>query len=194
MVETVCSASSPPLMRSTTAITPVIEPQKIRCQSGVSVSPCLDASISITSAPESALVTKNTATMTTATKEMMPRTVSAEIKVCTPSDTGKWLIKAKSAFELPSCPRSTSLSSIMPSLAIMSMAELPKVVIQKKVKPAGIKSTPPTKLRMVRPREMRAMNIPTNGDQAIHQPQYAMVQPPSQPSVIFFTSGEAAAS
>jgi len=39
------------------------------------------------------------------------------------------------------------------------------------VKPDGTSSTPIRNSRTVRPREMRAMNIPTNGDQAIHQAQ-----------------------
>ena len=51
------------------------------------------------------------------------------------------------------------------------MAELPKTVIQRKVKAVGTSSTPMMNSRTVRPREIRAMNIPTNGDQAIHQAQ-----------------------
>ncbi|MNU02327.1 hypothetical protein D3C72_2459960 [compost metagenome] len=53
----------------------------------------------------------------------------------------------------------------------MWIAVSPNTVIQNRVKPAGTSSTPQTNSRMVRPREMRAMNSPTNGDQAIHQPQ-----------------------
>ena len=44
-------------------------------------------------------------------------------------------------------------------------------VIQKKVKTVGTSNTPSTNSRTVRPREMRAMNMPTNGDHEIHQPQ-----------------------
>lgn len=51
------------------------------------------------------------------------------------------------------------------------MAVSPNTVIQNSVKPAGTSSTPLTNSRMVRPREMRAMNRPTKGDHAIHQPQ-----------------------
>ncbi len=47
----------------------------------------------------------------------------------------------------------------------------PKTVIQTKVKPAGMKSTAVMNSRTVRPREMRAMNMPTKGDQDIHQAQ-----------------------
>ena len=46
----------------------------------------------------------------------------------------------------------------------------------------GTSSTPTTNWRMVRPREMRAMNMPTKGDQEIHQAQYSTVQPPNHPS------------
>nr|WP_236824784.1 MULTISPECIES: hypothetical protein [unclassified Blastococcus] len=35
----------------------------------------------------------------------------------------------------------------------------------------GTASTPTTNSRMVRPREMRAMNVATNGDQEIHHAQ-----------------------
>ena len=61
----------------------------------------------------------------------------------------------------------------MPPLPASSkwIAELPKTTIQKKMISDGASSTPATKSRMVRPRETRAMNIPTNGDQLIHQPQ-----------------------
>ena len=51
------------------------------------------------------------------------------------------------------------------------MAVLPKTVIHRKVKPAGTSSTFRMNSRTVRPREIRAMNMPTKGDQAIHQAQ-----------------------
>ena len=35
--------------------------------------------------------------------------------------------------------------------------------------------------RILRPRETLAINIPTNGDQEIHQAQYKIVQPPIHP-------------
>ena len=41
----------------------------------------------------------------------------------------------------------------------------------RKVTSVGTASTPATNSRTVRPFEMRAMKIPTNGDQLIHQPQ-----------------------
>ena len=62
------------------------------------------------------------------------------------------------------------------------IAPLPKAVIHSRLKAVGTSSTPMTNSRMVRPREMRAMNMPTKGDQEIHQAQYRMVQPPNQPA------------
>ena len=70
--------------------------------------------------------------------------------------------------------RSASTAADMaPAAPPMSsaMAVLPKTVIQTKVKPAGTSRTPRMNSRTVRPREMRAMNMPTKGDQAIHQAQ-----------------------
>jgi len=37
--------------------------------------------------------------------------------------------------------------------------------------PTGANRTPPTNSRRVRPREIRAINMPTKGDQEIHHPQ-----------------------
>ena len=54
------------------------------------------------------------------------------------------------------------------------------MVIQNKVKPAGIKTAPNKNSLMVRPLEILAKKIPTKGDQETHQPQYKMVQPPTQ--------------
>ncbi len=64
----------------------------------------------------------------------------------------------------------TRPSSLAPPRAC-SRALLPKIDIHAKVKPSGMNSTPKTNSRIVRPREMRAMNRPTKGAQAIHQAQ-----------------------
>src|SRR5690554_6359795 len=58
-----------------------------------------------------------------------------------------------------------------PWLIISSKAELPKNVIHMRVKPEVTSNTPSTNSRMVRPREIRAMNKPTKGAQLSHQPQ-----------------------
>ena len=49
--------------------------------------------------------------------------------------------------------------------------EVPKMANHVKLPRAGTTSTPETNSRMVRPLEMRAMNEPTKGAQAIHHAQ-----------------------
>ena len=51
------------------------------------------------------------------------------------------------------------------------MALPPKMQSQKKARVVGTNITPTMNSRMVRPRLIRAMNIPTKGAQEIHQPQ-----------------------
>ncbi|MNH29349.1 hypothetical protein D3C72_1228300 [compost metagenome] len=62
-------------------------------------------------------------------------------------------------------------SSTAPWLITRSSAVLPKIDSQARVKPSGISNTPLTSWRTVRPLEIRAMNMPTNGPQEIHQAQ-----------------------
>jgi hypothetical protein len=50
-------------------------------------------------------------------------------------------------------------------------AELPNTVSQTKVSSEGTSMTYRTNSRIVRPREIRAMKVPTNGAHEIHQPQ-----------------------
>ncbi|MNW70867.1 hypothetical protein D3C74_503720 [compost metagenome] len=52
-----------------------------------------------------------------------------------------------------------------------SMAAPPKMVNHTRLTRLGTNSTPVTNWRMVRPRLMRAMNMPTKGVQEIHQAQ-----------------------
>ena len=53
----------------------------------------------------------------------------------------------------------------------MSMLARPNTPNQITEKPAGTASTPETNWRMVRPLEMRAMKMPTKGDQVMVQAQ-----------------------
>lgn len=75
------------------------------------------------------------------------------------------------------CSRLNSWVSALPSPQMdspsrsMVIAVPPKMANQIMETPAGTKSTPRQNSRMVRPREMRARNMPTNGDQEIHQDQ-----------------------
>ncbi|MNQ65462.1 hypothetical protein D3C85_799170 [compost metagenome] len=50
-------------------------------------------------------------------------------------------------------------------------AEPPMIANHTIVTPLGMTITPVTNSRMVRPREMRAMKVPTKGAQEIHQAQ-----------------------
>ncbi|KOV92559.1 hypothetical protein ADK65_33620 [Streptomyces sp. NRRL B-1140] len=51
------------------------------------------------------------------------------------------------------------------------IAEPPKIANQIRLTVLGTRMTPPTNWRIVRPRLMRAMNMPTNGVQEIHHAQ-----------------------
>ncbi|MOA09827.1 hypothetical protein D3C78_1296820 [compost metagenome] len=161
---TVCSALSPPASSKAMATRPIMPAQKIRCQTGVwSVPP--EARVSTTIAPESAEVTKNTTTMAIAINDKI-------------LENGKCSRKLNSASATSFC--TVLARSRAPSAMIRLMALLPNTVIHSSVKPAGTNSTPVTNSRMVRPRETRAINMPTKGDQDNHQPQYNSVHPPSQ--------------
>ena len=110
----------------------------------------------MTSEPESEDVTKkNTITTIARTLVIVPsgspsRSVNSDVLVST----------------APSMRRASS-----PSLRCRRMPESPKIVNHSEPTSVGASSTPKTNSRMVRPREMRAMNMPTNGAQLIHQPQ-----------------------
>ena len=52
-----------------------------------------------------------------------------------------------------------------------SIAAPPKTANHTKLTPLGISSTPTTNSRIVRPLEMRAMKVPTNGAHEIHHAQ-----------------------
>jgi hypothetical protein len=56
-------------------------------------------------------------------------------------------------------------------LRCSSMPVPPTMANHRKPKPVGAATTPSTNSRIVRPREMRATNIPTKGAQEIHQAQ-----------------------
>ncbi|MDF9791391.1 hypothetical protein M2440_002092 [Methylorubrum extorquens] len=153
-IAAVWSASSPPATSSTAAMAPLLTAQNTRCQSG-GLSAAPEVIMSITSAPESAEVTKKKITSSVASPEaIMPNGRCPSISN-----------RATGMLSLTICASGTA-----PARSI-SMAVLPNTVIQKKVNSTGTSSTPVTNSRMVRPREIRAMNMPTKGDHAIYQPQ-----------------------
>src|SRR5690625_719532 len=119
----VCNACRPSASNNAMAITPMLIAQNKRCHTGVLSSPP-DANMSTTKAPESAEVTKKTNTIITA---MMLSTL----------DNGNCSRKANKAKE-----GSSKVASAMDHLSwlrTISMAVSPKTVIQRKVKPVGIK-------------------------------------------------------
>src|SRR5690554_2714635 len=86
---------------------------------------------------------------------------------------------SNSATEESRCTASSRL--VLASCMMLNNAALPIKPIQIRVNPVGISRTPTMNSRILRPSDNRAINIPTNGDQEIHQAQYIMVQPPIQP-------------
>lgn len=108
-----------------------------------------------TKVAESAEVTKNIITRITAIKDRIePSGICANI--------------AKSAAE-----ESWAATADKPRLCVNSMCRAvpPKILNQIKFERVGAKSMPSMNCLMVLPLEMRAKNIPTKGDQAIHQAQ-----------------------
>ena len=63
------------------------------------------------------------------------------------------------------------IAPLAPPVSSRSMAVPPRMVIQAKQTSAGAKTQPRMNSRTVRPREMRARNRPTKGENAIHQAQ-----------------------
>ena len=155
MIDPDCSAGSPPASSSAAATTPSVTAQKIRCHTGGSSLPP-EVIMSITSEPESDEVTK---------KVIINKVATSDIRV----DQGS----CSSIINIAVGESANAVfTKLMPlSASSMVSAMLPKKLSHKKVKPAGTKSTPTMNSRIVRPREMRAMNMPTNGDQEIHQAQ-----------------------
>jgi hypothetical protein len=123
----------------------------MRCGTGAWILPPA-AMVSITSEPESEEVTKNTITRT------MP--MKLEIAVSGSCDS-IW----------NSC--SSSAASVTPEkpASVSEIAVPPKAVIHRTEISEGTISTAVRNCRTVRPRETRAMNMPTKGDQLIHQAQ-----------------------
>src|SRR5690606_23284265 len=150
----VCNAGSPPASSSTAATTPCSSAQKMRCHAGGSGTP-LVVMMSITRLAESDEVTKK---VTTSAVAMLIEMVSS----------GRCSRKRNSATATSSLTAATRLPA---PVSWMNSAVLPNTVNQKKVKAAGTSSTPTMNSRTVLPRDIRAMNMPTNGDQEIHQPQ-----------------------
>ena len=108
----------------------------------------------ITIEAASAPLTKNTATSTITTTE-----VTAAIGNCSSSVNSATSGWATASIRF-ACPLSCRLIAVPPRIANHT-----------NVTPLGISSTPMTNSRIVRPFEMRARNVPTNGAHEIHHTQ-----------------------
>ncbi len=147
-----CNAPSPPPIKSAAATSPSNVAQKTRCATGASTLPPA-VIVSITSDPESDEVTKNTMTSTMDSSEAMKVSgICVSISKSFSSSAASW-------------------APVKPSTISWSSAAPPRTVIQTMETAVGISSTQVMNSRTVRPRLTRAMNMPTNGDQLIHQAQ-----------------------
>src|SRR5699024_3560804 len=148
----VCNASRPPDPEKTSkvaVITAMAIAQKMRWPSGLKSS-CPLVMVSVTSAAES----------TDVTKKMITRMMAI---ADTTAANGKCCKKANGAPGISSC--STTRSTRPPSpRSSMSNEAKPKIPNQITENVAGMASTPETNCLIVLPREIRAINIPTNGD------------------------------
>jgi hypothetical protein len=99
------------------------------------------------------------------TKKIPTSTITSTVEAAA---TGRWSSTAKSAESVSTAP---ALSTRSPVLRWMSIAVPPKTANHTRLTSDGTMSTPVTNCRIVRPRLMRAMNMPTNGVHDTHQAQ-----------------------
>ena len=78
--------------------------------------------------------------------------------------------KTNSAVETSFC--TASAMAVFPFITSSIDTEL-KAEIQRQVTMVGTINTPKINCRIVLPFEIRAIKVPTKGDQAIHQPQFS---------------------
>ncbi|MNO97368.1 hypothetical protein D3C76_890740 [compost metagenome] len=109
--------------------------------------------VSITREPESDEVTKNTTTRTMPTKELI------------------WVSGSSPSMANSLSSRAASCTPVKSSPMSWPRAVPPNAVIHNTETSDGTSSTAIRNSRTVRPRLTRAMNMPTNGDQLIHQAQ-----------------------
>ena len=103
--------------------------------------------------PESQEVTKNTITSTMPTR----------LEICASGSSRSVANSFKGS--------SASAAARLPPTTSWSIAKVPKAVNHTTDTRDGSITTKKTVWRTVRPREMRAMNMPTNGAHAVHQAQ-----------------------
>ena len=145
------SASSPPPTSSMMiAIAPITMPQKITTQRDGWMEPRCESvpmTIDAASAPD--------------TKKIATRTMAS-------TDTAR---PAGTTASSPNSCSSVSCEARSVPVRCRLIAAPPKIANQSRLTTLGMRMTPATNWRIVRPRLMRAMNMPTNGVQEIHQAQ-----------------------
>ena len=160
--------SSPPASSMMAATAPVSTPQNTITRLEGSMRPSV-LSEPMTIEAESAPVTKKMPIKTMARRAMANVTPGVDPKCLIRSNRAPW----KSTDGTPSTivtiepeapPDSTALSWMLQAVP-------PKIENQMTVTRGGTRSTPVTNWRMVRPRLIRAMNMPTNGAQETHHAQ-----------------------
>lgn len=151
MMITFCSASKPPTYRRMIAMADWITPQIIFKLFGGVSEPCDDC-MPRTNVAESAEVMKNDVISNMAIMEIT-------------NDQGSPLNISKMVSSV-----ALEAKSMIPAFCV-SIAVVPNAANQIILNTVGTTSTPIMNSRIVRPFETRAMNMPTNGDQAIHQDQ-----------------------
>ena len=156
MIEAACNDLRPPPRSRAMATAPSRLHQNTRWATGGSSFPPADV-MSMTSEPESDDVTK----------KIIRRTTLANEASCAIGSTSSILNSASSGFH------SVIIwdTPVYPSKSSWWMAVAPKTLIHSKEHSAGRRRTQIINSRTVRPLEMRAMNIPTNGVHEIHQAQ-----------------------
>ena len=152
MIAACWSEPRPPASSRTAAEAPVATPHTMTTGRGGVRLPRED-SMPITSDAASAPLTKNSATSTITTNEVRPASGNSS-SIVNSAISG-----------VPTIPP----RSVPPSWR--SIAAPPKTANQTKLTPLGIRSTPMTNSRTVRPFEMRAMKVPTKGAHEIHHAQ-----------------------
>ena len=154
MMATCCTASRPPASRSTKAKNATKTPQMTFIFADGFMSPLLD-SMARTKAAESAEVMKN---------EPMSRIATSETTVLI-GNCSKVMNRAVLMFSATAAP-------MFPPWKISRLiAAPPSTENHRKHRTLGTMSTPATNSRIVRPLEMRAMNVPTHMTHIIHQAQ-----------------------
>ena len=154
LTEAVCAAFKPPPRTKAIATAPSVKAQSILCPTGAFNFPP-EVILSITKDPLSDEVTKKIETIN------IPMTLLIPL-------SGNSFKKTKSEVELSF---KTGIEMRPAFCNSSNKADPPKAEIQKKVITVGTNSTPKTNSFNVLPLETLAINIPTNGDQAIHHDQ-----------------------